>query len=278
MKTVEFKIQAKWNKDIYQVGYVELPDEEDEDVEWFYDDQNGFAIPNEFTHHDGIGLTQIGATEEQISEIDRFLELVRVDLVDWVQDVIIFSEEDENATYHRGDLIIIINDGAKMELVCETDYDPNDNPFGDRNFYALLSFKYNRETIKWDEDTFELWADDIDSTYCGEDKYTIIDSRTMEIEINDEFDEELNEYVGLSGLNESSRELIKDHLEDAQKRFQSMLFDKVRKETGFEDDVFERSVNSDLMEQGELFDLYLWSKGDLTAEQFADRNGYEWEF
>lgn len=111
MKTIEFEIIYNPNPQIHQNGYVEVPLNEDETVEWYFYNQSGMTQPREFTHHDGIGITQIGATEEQQAEIDKFLEIVHVDLVDWVQDVIVLSEEDENDTYTKGDLTIHVNDG-----------------------------------------------------------------------------------------------------------------------------------------------------------------------
>ena len=115
MKTISFEIIYGKNQEIHQNGYVEVPDDVNEDVEWFYYDKQGFAQPREFTHHDGIGITQIGATDEQQAEVDKFLQLVNVDLVDWVVDTIVTSEEDENETYMKGDLIVHINDGCQFE-------------------------------------------------------------------------------------------------------------------------------------------------------------------
>ena len=115
MKTIRFEIIYAKNHNIHQNGYVEVPDDESEEVEWFYYNQEGFEQPREFTHHDSIGITQIGATDEQQAEIDRFLELVNVDLVDWVTDTIVISEEDENETYFKGNLIIHINDGGQFD-------------------------------------------------------------------------------------------------------------------------------------------------------------------
>ena len=111
MKTIRFEICYAKNPQIHQNGYVEVPDGIDEVEEWFFYDQSGNVRSRMFTHHDGIGIDQIGATSEQQREIDKFLELVCVDLTDFVVDTIVWSEEDENETYVRGDLIIQINDG-----------------------------------------------------------------------------------------------------------------------------------------------------------------------
>lgn len=108
MKTIRFEIQSKLNPQIHQNGYVEIPNDEDEVPEWFYYDQQGFAVPRVFTHHDGIGLT---ATDNQEMEIINFNEDIQYNYVDWVHDVILTADEDENETYTKGTLIIQINDG-----------------------------------------------------------------------------------------------------------------------------------------------------------------------
>lgn len=219
MKTIKFKIISNKNENIYQEGYVEIPKDIEEMPEWFYYDQQGFAIPRVFTHHDDVELT---ATDEQIAEVEEFNEAI-MDEIDFINDAILTADEDENRTYVSNNITIIVNDGAKMELVCKINYDPNDLTFGDMNFYALISFKFNGKTIKWDEDLLIELADEIDSTYAGEDRYKIINNQTIEIEIYDGYDEDLKEYVGLSGHNEESRELIKDHLEDAEHIYKQQL-------------------------------------------------------
>ena len=108
-KIINFKIINKRNEEIYQEGYVEIPQNVEEPEEWFYYNQSGMVQPRMFTHHDGIGIKQIGATFEQEQEISDFLQEVQYDYVDWVNDVILNSEEDEHETYEKGNLKIIIN-------------------------------------------------------------------------------------------------------------------------------------------------------------------------
>lgn len=115
MKTIEFEVIFSKNPQIHQEGYVEVPADAEEEVEWFYYNQSGMPQPRMFTHHDGIGISQIGATDEQEKEIDEFLHQIQFDYVDYVDDIIILSEEDEHKTYHKGDLIIKINGGAMEE-------------------------------------------------------------------------------------------------------------------------------------------------------------------
>ena len=121
MKTIDFEIIFAKNPQISQRGYVEVPADEEEDVEWFYYNQSGMPQPRMFTHHDEIGISQIGATDEQEEELDEFLSQVQFEYVDFVDNIILLSEEDENRTYKKGDIIIKINDGAKMECEIKED-------------------------------------------------------------------------------------------------------------------------------------------------------------
>lgn len=107
MKIINFKIKNVKNPEIYQMGYVEIPDDVNESEEWFYYNQTGMTQSRPFTHHDGVGLT---LTEEQNYEIEQFKELIQYELVDWVNDVILNAEEDEQGIYEKGDLKIVINE------------------------------------------------------------------------------------------------------------------------------------------------------------------------
>ena len=218
---VDFKVVSNKNPNIYVKGYVTINGEEDEDIDWYFYNGQGFITRYMFIEHEGVDGFK-GATEEQKWEVEEFRQNYGKDSF-WIDTCIAQSEEYENRTYVRKDVTLIINEGAKMELVCKTNYDPNDFSFGDRNFYALMSFKFNGETIEWDKDLLTELADEIDSTYAGEDRYKIIDNQTIEIEIYDGYDNDLEEYVGLSGHNEESRELIEDHLNDAKNIYKQQL-------------------------------------------------------
>ena len=140
MKTINFKIIYNKNDDIYQEGYVEVPEDIEELPDWFYYDQNGFAQPRVFTNHDGIGLTQVGATTEQLNELDVFYKAVN-DEVDFIDDAILTADEDENRTYVRENLTLIINEGAKIG--CEIQ-----KPINDRGDWIVeLIPKFNGEKI-----------------------------------------------------------------------------------------------------------------------------------
>ena len=106
MKTIYFRIISKKNNEVYQEGYVEIPDDVEESADWFYYDQTGMAQSRSFTRHDGV---RIHPSFSQENEIDRFIELVEYEYVDWVNDVILNSEEDKYELCMLGDLIIEIN-------------------------------------------------------------------------------------------------------------------------------------------------------------------------
>ena len=110
MKTIDFKIISNENDNIYQHGYVEVPDDVEELPDWFYYNQEGLTQPRVFTHHDEIGLTQIGATAEQEAELESFWRALD-DELDFIDDAILTADEDENRTYVRENLTIIINEG-----------------------------------------------------------------------------------------------------------------------------------------------------------------------
>lgn len=150
MKTIEFEIISSKNPQISQMGYVEVPADEEEMPEWFYYDQSGIPQPRMFTHHDGIGINQIGATDEQEKELDEFLNQVQFELVDFVDDTILLSEEDEHKTYQKGDLIIKINGGAVFEVGIE-DYNSSE---WDVQYHMAFTPKFNGEIVELDDDIY----------------------------------------------------------------------------------------------------------------------------
>ena len=112
MKTIYFKIIFNKNNNIYQYGYVEVPEDVEDEPEWFYPewfyyDQYGLVQPRRFTHHDEIGIR---ATDTQDMEIITFHNEIFKE-IDFINDVILTSEESENRTYSRNNLTIIVNDG-----------------------------------------------------------------------------------------------------------------------------------------------------------------------
>ena len=110
---VNFKIISNKNDELYVEGYVTINGEEAEDTDWYFWNGSGYNSQR-VIEHDGVQIT--GATWEQENEIAQF----ESDLVDddgWITDAILQSNYDENVTYVRENVTLIINDGAKME--CE---------------------------------------------------------------------------------------------------------------------------------------------------------------
>ena len=145
MKTIDFKIIYNKNNEVYQTGFVEVPDDIEEECEWFYYNQSGMTQPRMFTHHEGIGISQIGATFEQEDE------------------VIVTSEEDENATYTRGDITIVINEGAKMECEIIPDIEPSNE------YIVEIIPRFNNEKIdlaKYMLNTYEIFDPYNEYGYC----------------------------------------------------------------------------------------------------------------
>ena len=126
-----------------------MPDDVEELPDWFYYNQEGFAQPREFTNHDEIGLTQIGATNKQETELDSFAKALH-DEVDFINDVILTAEEDENRTYIRNDITIIVNDGAMFEL----EYEDYTSKEWDSDYYMAFTPKFNGEKIILDGDVY----------------------------------------------------------------------------------------------------------------------------
>ena len=212
MKTINFKIISNKNENIYQEGYVEVPEDVEEMPEWFYYDQNGFAIPRVFTHHDEIGLTQIGATDEQASDVDEFNRIIFADEIDFINDAILNAEEDENRTYVRKDITIIVNEGAKMECeVTETN---------DGDYWAMIDFKFNGKKLGLDEDLMVELAEEIDSTYAGEGRYEILDDTSIICEISKNH---FGVYEDDEYYIEETNDVMKSHIEDAENVFSKQL-------------------------------------------------------
>lgn len=104
---VEFKIVSNRNNEVYVEGHVTINDEEAEDVDWYFFDGIQYSSQRKI-FHDGI------ATENNWFEQENEIAQFESDLVDdgiWIDDAILQSDEDENCTYVRENLTLIINEG-----------------------------------------------------------------------------------------------------------------------------------------------------------------------
>jgi len=112
---VSFKIVSNRNPEVYTDGYVEINDAEAEDCDWYYYDAQGMPNTQFFVEHNGVDGFK-GATDKQKWEVEQF----RGDYGEedwWMTQAILESDVEENRTYVRENLTLIINEGAKME--CE---------------------------------------------------------------------------------------------------------------------------------------------------------------
>ena len=104
--TINFKIQSNDNPSVYVDGKVDINDEDAEDCDWYYWDGTQYQS-NAKIMHDEINIG--GATWEQENEIEQFRSDWRDDDM-WITDAILQSEEDEQETYVRKSITLIINE------------------------------------------------------------------------------------------------------------------------------------------------------------------------
>ena len=104
-KIVYFKIE---NKNCIEKGYVEIYDDDFYMPDWYYWKNGQGYVQQEIVEHkrEEIG----GLTYEQICEIEYFKELVNNVYVDWIQEFIFMSEEDEKDVLQIGKLNIYVGD------------------------------------------------------------------------------------------------------------------------------------------------------------------------
>lgn len=95
--SVDFKVEWNKNPQVYFEGYVNIPgvECEDEEIEWYYYDANGFASSQKFIEHEGVDWIK-GATTEQKWEIEQFKNDFLEDSF-WIDEWICQSDADENS-------------------------------------------------------------------------------------------------------------------------------------------------------------------------------------
>ena len=104
-KIIYFKIE---NKNCTEKGYVEFYDDADYMSDWYYWKNGQGYVQQEIVEHKREEIT--GLTYEQICEIEYFKELVNNVYVDWIQEFIFMSEEDEKDVLQIGELNIYVGD------------------------------------------------------------------------------------------------------------------------------------------------------------------------
>ena len=186
---VTFKIISNRNNEVYVEGYVTINDEEAEDVDWYYYNGQGFPTTQMFIEHDGVKIS--GATDQQRWEVEQFRGDYGQDEY-WIDNCILQSDAEENRTYVRENVTLIINDGAKTELEII--------PSTDADYWATLRFTFNGEHLtmgQLDDDIVSELASDIDSIYGDEEKYLIDGDIEREISkyywSDDKFEKEMSD-------------------------------------------------------------------------------------
>ena len=104
-KIIYFKIE---NENCEETGYVEIYDDDEYMPDWYYWKNGQGYVQQEIVEHkrEEIG----GLTYEQICEIEYFKELVNNVYVDWIQEFIFMSGEDEKDVLQIGKLNIYVGD------------------------------------------------------------------------------------------------------------------------------------------------------------------------
>ena len=256
---IEFKVVSNRNKDIYYEGCVIINEANIHDSEWFYYDGQGIPSSQMFIEHEGIlkqGLFSKDVTETQKWEIEQFRGESGQESY-WIDSHILESREDENKTYRGEYCTVIINDGAKIE--CEIN-DEDIEYFGE--FGVEVIPKYNGKRICLAEYMLE---NDLEfDPYRVDDGAYLIDKGHIYFEMSKDYwadDEKLKQH------------LIKEVNDEVQMIYQAYLFSII----DFEDDMYEQFIECNRLDDAELFDLYEWANGKISAKEFAEKNGYEWE-
>ena len=104
-KIIYFKIE---NKNCIEKGYVEIYDGDFYMPDWYYWKSGQGYVQQEIVEHKREEI--IGLTDEQISQIEDFKELVNNKYVDLVQEYIFMCDEDEKDFLQIGELTIYVGD------------------------------------------------------------------------------------------------------------------------------------------------------------------------
>ena len=104
-KIIYFKIE---NKNCIEQGYVEIYDDDFYMPDWYYWKNGQGYVQQEIVEHKREEIT--GLTDEQISQIEDFKNLVNNKYVDLVQEYIFMCDEDEKDFLQIGELTVYVGD------------------------------------------------------------------------------------------------------------------------------------------------------------------------
>ncbi len=102
--TIYFKIE---NKNCIEKGYVEIYDDDFYMPDWYYWKNGQGYVQQEIVEHK---REEISGLTYEICEIEYFKELVNNVYVDWIQEFIFMSEEDEKDFLQIGELKITVGE------------------------------------------------------------------------------------------------------------------------------------------------------------------------
>lgn len=105
-ETIYFKIKSEKNPDVFISGYVDINDENAEDVDWYFNNKDGVPTPHVFIEHLGVDGFK-GATMEQEFEIDEFKNIY-IENIDVIDDIVLQSNDGDKFTLKRNGLIFEI--------------------------------------------------------------------------------------------------------------------------------------------------------------------------
>ena len=104
-KIIYFKIE---NKNCIEQGHVEIYDDDLYMPDWYYWKSGQGYVQQEIVEHKREEIT--GLNDEQINQIEEFKYLVNNKYVDWVQEFIFMSDEDEKDFLQIGELKITVGE------------------------------------------------------------------------------------------------------------------------------------------------------------------------
>ena len=102
--TIYFKIA---NENCEETGYVEIYENDEYMPEFYYWNDTGYQCQEKIFHKDEM-IT--GLTDEQLSEIEDFRELVNNTYVDRVMEFILMADEGEVNEMKIGELTVKVGD------------------------------------------------------------------------------------------------------------------------------------------------------------------------